>query len=67
MTKHKEFVRPEPIPGFDCVQWKRQVHAEFRRETEGMTDEEVREYFRKSSERLQKERAEYRAAHGLDD
>ena len=65
-TKMNEFVLPEPIPGFDCVQWKREVHAQFRRETEGMTDEEVREYYRKGSERLQRERTEYRTKHGLD-
>ena len=41
----------EPIPGFDCVAFKRQVQAEIYRETKGMTDEEVREYFRLADER----------------
>ena len=40
-----------PIPGFDCVAFKRQVQAEIFQETEGMTDEEVREYFRLADER----------------
>ena len=55
MTKFETFVWPEPIPGFDPVQWKRQVHAEIQRETEGMTKEEVREYFRKGSEEFREE------------
>ncbi|MCL2303837.1 MAG: hypothetical protein FWC43_00685 [Planctomycetaceae bacterium] len=57
MTK-REIVWPEPIPGFDPVKWKRQVHAEIERETEGMTKEEVREYFRQASERGKQRRAE---------
>jgi len=64
--KPKTFVSPEPIPGFDVVKWKREVHAQIQRETEGMTEEEVLEYFRKGSEESQKRRAEYRAKHGLD-
>ena len=60
-TKHREFVRPEPIPGFDCVQWKRQVHAEFQRETEGMTREEVLEYYRRGAERFDEETRRRRA------
>ena len=56
MTKlETTFTWPEPIPGFDPVQWKREVHAQFRRETEGMTDEEVREYFRRGAERFDEE------------
>jgi len=57
MTK-REIVWPEPIPGFDPVKWKRQVHAEIERETEGMTKEEVREYFRQASERGKQRRVE---------
>ena len=60
MTK-REIVWPEPIPGFDPVKWKRQVHAEIERETEGMTKEEVREYFRKGSEKFQEEMKQRRA------
>jgi len=43
----------KPIPGFDSQKWLRKVRARIRRETEGMTDEEVREYFRKGSEEFQ--------------
>jgi len=67
MTK-REIVWPEPIPGFDPVKWKRQVHAEIERETEGMTKEEVREYFRQASERGKQRRVElakHQAAAGV--
>ena len=53
------------IPDFDPVKWKRQVHAEIQRETEGMTKEEIREYYRKNSEELQREREAYRVKHGI--
>ena len=67
MTKPKKtIVWPEPIPGFDVVKWKREVHAQFQRETKGMTEDEVLEYFRRGAERFDKKRAEYRAKHGLD-
>jgi hypothetical protein len=49
------------IPGFDALQMKAEVQAEILRETEGMTDEEVREYFRRGSEELRKEGEQYRA------
>jgi len=48
------------IPGFDALQMKAEVQAEIIRETEGMTDEEVREYFRKGSEELRKDGERYR-------
>ena len=41
---------PEIIPGLDPVAMKRKVQAEIRRETKGMTPEEVREFYRKGSE-----------------
>ncbi|MCL2744073.1 MAG: hypothetical protein FWE67_09490 [Planctomycetaceae bacterium] len=66
MENNKTLVLPELIPGFDCVEWKREVHAKFQRETEGMTEDEVREYYRRGAERFDKERAEYRSKHGLD-
>ena len=50
------------IPDFDVLQWKRETQAEILRETEGMTDTEVREYFRKGSEEFQAERKRYLAA-----
>ena len=48
------------VPGFDALKMKAEVQAEILRETEGMTDEEVREYFRKGSEELRKEGELYR-------
>jgi hypothetical protein len=45
----------KPIPGFDSLKWKEERQAEIMRETEGMTREEVREYFRKGSEKFQAE------------
>lgn len=42
---------PKPIPGWDLLKWKDETQAAILRETEGMTDEEVREYFRKKAER----------------
>jgi hypothetical protein len=39
------------IPGFDCLKWKAERQAEILRETEGMTDEEIRTRFRQASER----------------
>jgi hypothetical protein len=45
----------KPIPGFDSQKWLRKTRARIRRETEGMTDAEVREYFRKGSEELRAE------------
>jgi len=47
------------IPDFDVLQWKQETQAEILRETEGMTDIEVREYFRKGSEEFQAERKRY--------
>ena len=44
-----------PIPGFDSLKWKAERQAQIYRETEGMTDEQMREYFRKGSEEFQAE------------
>ena len=44
------------IPDFDVLKWKEETQAEILRETEGMTREEVREYFRKGSEEFRMER-----------
>ena len=41
----------QPIPGFDCLKWKDETQARVLRETRGMTDEEILEYFRLASER----------------
>ena len=52
------FEWPEPIPGWDMLKWKDETQAEILRETEGMTREEVREYFRQAVERADRRRAE---------
>jgi len=49
---------PDPIPGFDVLKWKDENQARIRRETEGMTDEQVRERRRKIVERDIRWRAE---------
>ena len=49
------FVLPEPIPGYDPIQCKREAHARMRRETKGMTTDEVLEYRRKNSEKFWEE------------
>ena len=47
------------IPGFDAIECKRRIQAEIYEETKSMTLEERREYSRKSSELLRKEREQY--------
>ncbi len=57
MTKlSTSFDWPKPIAGWDMLKWKDETQAEILRETEGMTDEEIRGYFRQASEELRKER-----------
>jgi hypothetical protein len=41
----------KPIPGFDCVEWKRQRQAQIFEETKHMTLEERRERTRKVLEK----------------
>ncbi len=60
-TLSTSFDWPEPIPGWDMLKWKDETQAAILRETEGMTDEDVREYFRKASDDLRKEREQLRA------
>jgi hypothetical protein len=48
----------KPIPGFDSKKWLRKVRAEIQRETEGMTDEQIRERQRQAAERADQRRAE---------
>jgi len=55
MTKLQTDWYPEIIPGLDPVEMKRKVQAEIRRETQGMTREEIREFYRKGSEEFQVE------------
>ena len=54
------------IPDFDVLQWKRETQAEILRETKGMTDIEVREYFRKGSEEFRAERERYLARRAME-
>jgi hypothetical protein len=55
----------KPIPGFDSKKWLRKVRAEIQRETEGMTDEQIRERRRRiveEDECWQTERAKTESA-----
>ncbi len=54
------FEWPKAIPGFSCVKMKEEIQEQIYRETEGMTDEEVQEFFRQGAERFDKEREEFR-------
>ncbi len=51
------FTWPAPIPGWDMLKWKDETQAAILRETEGMTDEEVREYFHQAVVRGEQRRA----------
>ena len=52
----------KPIPDFDSLKWKQEVQAKIYEETKGMTPEQRRERTRQASERMRKEREQYRAA-----
>ena len=59
MTTFGEYLSQiKPIPGFDSEKWLRETRAEIQRETEGMTPEQRREYFRQAGERADQRRAE---------
>jgi len=45
----------QPIPGFSCVQMKREIQAKIYEETKNMTPEERRERTRQASERFREE------------
>ena len=45
----------EPIPGFSCVQMKRDIQAKIYEETKDMTPEQRRERTRQASERFREE------------
>ena len=49
------------MPDFDPLEMKAKIQAEILQETEGMTREQVLEYFRKGSEEMQRERERYRS------
>jgi len=42
-------MKPETIPGFDCLEFKRKVQAEIYEKTKNMTVEEQIEYFRQAA------------------
>ena len=64
MTKNEtDWVWPDTIPGYDPVKCKREAHARIQRETAGMTDAEVREYFRRGEERFDAETKRRRMEH----
>ena len=46
---NEEFWRQfPPIPGFDCVAMKHRAQERIHRETEGMSDDELIEYFNRA-------------------
>ena len=55
----------KPIPGFDCVEWKRERQTKIFEETKHLTLEERRERSRRASERfwadIERRRAELAA------
>jgi len=56
MTTFGEYLSQiKPIPGFDSKKWLRKRHAEIQRENEGLTDEQIRDRIRRSSEDFQEE------------
>jgi len=61
MTKHKT-VNPDIIPGFDVLEWKREIQARFYQETKDMTGNEFLEYIRKGNEQIREERRLRQAA-----
>ena len=50
-----ETLDPDIIPGFDVLEWKREIQARFYRATKDMTSDERLEYIRKGNERIRKE------------
>jgi len=61
MMTNETFVWQDIIPDFDVLKWKQETQAEILRETKGMTDEQVCEYFRRASEEFQRDGEQYRA------
>ena len=61
MTKIEKDWYPEPIPGFDALEWKWKIQAEIYEETKNMTLEEQRERTRQVSERFRAEGERLRA------
>ena len=69
MTKLETDWAAEIIPGFDVLKWKEENQARILRETEGMTDEQIRERLRQAVEqdiRWRAERAKLAESGGTD-
>ena len=59
MTKIDTDWASDIIPGFDVLQWKQENQTRIRRETEGMSREQIRESLRQAVEEDIRWRAEY--------
>jgi len=57
----------KPIPGFSCVQMKRDIQAKIYEDTKNMTPEERREYIRQGAERFRAEGERFRASQKGDE
>ena len=60
MTK-LDLSKIKPIPGFDCVKWKRERQAKIYEETKHMTREEKREHTRRGAEEFDRKIERIRA------
>jgi hypothetical protein len=49
------------IPGFDVLEWKREIQEEIYQETKGMTSDEFLEYLRRGSVEFREEMRQIRA------
>ena len=54
MTKH-DLAKPQIIEGFSVMKMKQEIQERIYLETEGMSSEELCEYFRQGSERFHEE------------
>jgi len=64
MPKHST-IQPVIIPGFDVLKWKQENQARIRRETAGMTQEEIRERRRHAVDRFDEEQRRRRVEVGI--
>jgi len=60
MTKFETF-DPDIIPGFDVLEWKREVQEQIYHETKGMTTDEFLKYVREGSKEFRQEQRLRRA------
>ncbi len=61
MMRH-ELQNSRAVPGFSCLKMKQELQERVYRETEGMTDEEIREYIHQGAERFDHESQRRKAA-----